>query len=95
MLGARHIKQLIASLIYLVQAKMPFYIVVWESQFNCLQFLYIKWVQGDQLPTWMISSIQTDQVTSHKTKAKKIIKDTMLNIWAVTLDFYMKQMFQN
>lgn len=54
MLGARHLKQSIASLIYFVKAKMPFYIVVWESQFNCLQFLCIKWVEGHQLPTWMI-----------------------------------------
>lgn len=74
MLGARHLKQLIASLIYLVKAKMPFYFVVWESQFNCLQFLCIKWVEGNQLPTWIISSIATDQVTSLKNKTKKIFK---------------------
>lgn len=35
MLGARHLKQLISSLIYSVKAKMPFFIVVWESWFVC------------------------------------------------------------
>lgn len=33
MLGASHLKQLIAFLIYLVKEKMPFYIAVCEEQF--------------------------------------------------------------
>lgn len=35
MLEARHLKQLITFLIYLVKEKVPFYIAVCEEQFVC------------------------------------------------------------
>lgn len=77
---------------------MPFHVVVSENQFNCLLFLQIKWIERNQLSTWIISPTATDpsrfpQSKNNKNQGHCLIFEQLYYMFSHGILFFFKIKF--